>query len=769
MAADLSSTRDTQTATVYLGPSFASLTARTDVFAQSVRRAMSPGSDEAQLVSDYGEMALPGDRWQVHAPLALQDQCCEVRVTVAGVEHTIFQGMTVADVVQPDGVCQSLAGSIPTGRVLHRCRGLDWFLERIHPHQSVTEVYGSIAELFPFNGRGTPPERNCSLYASSDVSGTSHLFAWDSLATLWSARDILEYVLRFASAQTDYTWVLAGETGVLDDVTPQVEQRGRNLRQIVHDCIRPQDGVGALYSVSGSTITVTIATLTDIAIADVDGIEALPANDDVFNLDATMDTDRDVSAPVLTPVAESAYARVEVISEPIMVVGMLGRASDPVSGTDGLVRDWTSADIASFNAADDEGRQAEALGHVFARWRLPGNWSGVDWAGNNLLPTWDPDTAAYSFATAGPCAVPALVFERTLPYLADDDRRVPALLLLNSGAAWVQPERSADSDLPAVGLDVGDTGPVLNLRTKSNVSLGGAAFTGSSSFAKAWDPVTDGMLVTVAFYTQVPLSVRMHASGSSGTKRVYVEGYHLWLCPAAATWSPGSAIAAGTILRDDRAALKRLCAQLSVWYGRTRNTLSYSAAVAPGAVRVGRMVGTVYSGGATTPVGTPVTSETWTWDDRGSFAYSLSTDFADLDLTQINRKRVETGEKELSRRIRRVEERLTQTPLRVPIGAGTGGGGVLLRITGLHTDSPASGVRMYVGDIYGNGSTAVATQAGVTVRIPGLAADVTLPSSGSWSSVPVCLGVRTTATWTGAAETHTSDTVYEALGLLLVV
>lgn len=94
---------------------------------------------------------------------------------------------------------------------------------------------------------------------------------------------------------------------------------------------------------------------------------------------------------------------------------------------------------------------------------------------------------------------------------------------------------------------------------------------------------------------------------------------------------------------------------------------------------------------------------------------------------------------------------------------------VLLKIIGLHTDSPASGVRMYAGQLYMNGSAAAATSGSITVRIPSIGANVTSPSSGYWSDVPFCTAVKTTATWVGATQTHTDDTVYEAVGLLLVV
>jgi len=102
-------------------------------------------------------------------------------------------------------------------------------------------------------------------------------------------------------------------------------------------------------------------------------------------------------------------------------------------------------------------------------------------------------------------------------------------------------------------------------------------------------------------------------------------------------------------------------------------------------------------------------------------------------------------------------------------GGGGGSSGIyLMKITGLHSDSPVSGVRMYKGDLYENGSATTRTKADVTVRIPGIPANVTLPSSGTWADVPACGGIPITATWTGASQTHTNDTVYESIGLLLI-
>lgn len=128
---------------------------------------------------------------------------------------------------------------------------------------------------------------------------------------------------------------------------------------------------------------------------------------------------------------------------------------------------------------------------------------------------------------------------------------------------------------------------------------------------------------------------------------------------------------------------------------------------------------------------------------------------------------------DLESRLERIEETLANIPARRCLAglanASIGAGGVLLKITGTHADSPTSGVRMYTGNVYGNGSEATPTATGVTIRIPGIAANVTLPSSGAWADVPVCGAVQTTATWTGAAYTHANDTIYEVIGLLLII
>lgn len=87
--------------------------------------------------------------------------------------------------------------------------------------------------------------------------------------------------------------------------------------------------------------------------------------------------------------------------------------------------------------------------------------------------------------------------------------------------------------------------------------------------------------------------------------------------------------------------------------------------------------------------------------------------------------------------------------------------GYVVAITGLHSDSPVTGVRVYTGKVYPTGYLNGNAQTGVTIIIP-LAANVTAPSYQTWANTPPFMAVKITHTWTGASQTHTDDIVYEA-------
>ena len=67
------------------------------------------------------------------------------------------------------------------------------------------------------------------------------------------------------------------------------------------------------------------------------------------------------------------------------------------------------------------------------------------------------------------------------------------------------------------------------------------------------------------------------------------------------------------------------------------------------------------------------------------------------------------------------------------------GGGVPVRITGVHPDSPTgtSDVRIFRGDAYANGSETTASTEDITIRIMGLAANVAEYPTGPGIATPI--------------------------------
>ena len=88
---------------------------------------------------------------------------------------------------------------------------------------------------------------------------------------------------------------------------------------------------------------------------------------------------------------------------------------------------------------------------------------------------------------------------------------------------------------------------------------------------------------------------------------------------------------------------------------------------------------------------------------------------------------------------------------------GTSTSAVPVRITGVHPNSPvgAGDVRMFVGDAYADGSDASASTDDVTIKVMGLAVNIS-----SYTSLPQ-LATPISQTWTKADTTEITETVYE--------
>ncbi|MFA5634531.1 MAG: hypothetical protein WC977_01370 [Anaerovoracaceae bacterium] len=709
--------RKTVYARVYTGADPATLTLQADLYALRVSAVLSPGRSEAALEYEYGRISRGGGAFRTVAPLAIGGHYCRIAVTDGdSAEQTIFVGTLRDPSIQSTGTITLTDGTdVPTGITHYQAYGVEALLDQLFVRTSQTAAYGEIGDALAFNGRSAAREKNRSAAKSSG----RYTFAWGSTAEYWSARDIIEYLLVEATDETDFTWSLvSGDCATaLDLIHPQIDPAGKNIRDLLNECIRAQDGFAWRPVVDGATIALTLYSLVDAAVT-VAGTTVVPANSATLSLSSATETDRLVQDVRISQVGEAAYSEIEVYSEPVRVTATLALTD--------LTARWSGAEETSFLAAGDTERSDDQYRQVYCGFRIPDAWDFTDFGGANLIPTVDPDTGTVDFTTPGAFAPPTHTFERTFPISETEQR--PGLVLLIVDSAYVNASKT-EREHPAVGLDLPDEGMDVLLKPQSNVLLAKNHFGSNTSEYTPYYDWQDG-LVTISFYTDTRLTFRRTGTGTGGKRTIYVPGYHLWVTPNVNTLIDRDTTQASQYQRDDRVELRRIAAMLATWYGRIRNTIEYTREAIPTVgLRLGSIVTSAYSGGEYVPIATVVTSETFAWGARAE-AYTLRTEFADLNLQALGRRRVEGEQRNISRRIRRVEEALQATPLRTVIGgtaASSSADIAPVQLTAKTNDTT------YVGNVYANGRHNTATETGATIKVGAIAAGETLPTSGAYA------------------------------------
>lgn len=121
----------------------------------------------------------------------------------------------------------------------------------------------------------------------------------------------------------------------------------------------------------------------------------------------------------------------------------------------------------------------------------------------------------------------------------------------------------------------------------------------------------------------------------------------------------------------------------------------------------------------------------------------------------------------LSDQVRRLDDRIDDV-VDKPMEDELVNSAMLVKVTGVHSDSPTGVALYYVGDVYGNGPDDDQTEYGVTIRIPGIGIDMTLPSYGTWADLPISGAMKVITTWNGALTEHENDAVYVLVGDLIL-
>ncbi|NLF18387.1 MAG: hypothetical protein GX595_14215 [Lentisphaerae bacterium] len=723
-----------------------------------------PAVSQAVVSQEYGWITEDNVSAQV-LPLDMRGLFVRVLITDGTSTHTWYGfcpgGSDAVRKTHPSPVTG--AGAMPSGTLTWTIAGWEHFLTS----QTLQGCYvptGFLGRVLPFNvrrGRGEQIKGNRAAAPDSGavVSQLAGVYRFDPVGTsLWTAQQALAHVLACAAVDTGIAWTLAGQTAELAAVPGVWDiDDGRSYADAIRAIANPE--LGWAIVVNGPTITVLSISETAIGY--------LPANPNVVSLD--IENTASFGQVRLAYLDQPHYSTITVRGEPLRVMFTLSVAG----GT--LAADWDGA-LASAYAAepDDAGRRQDKYRHLWSRFSIPASWDGTlpDGLGGSVVafPAIVPATGAHDPATSQAVWARDIVLDRTLPPLAagdDSQPGEPLVFVYDSNGDSVRLDEPPEDAAGALTISVCDDRPGILCRTPYRHLLASGIYSGDGREA-LYDYTS--LQATVSAYTNDRVRITVDAiAPEPGTmareKVIDIPGLHLWLVLAGTMTDVDSYEAADRYLRDDRATLASVAALARAWYGRSRASISASYADPLVLDRLGQVVSEVRTAGAIAPAGTMITSITYTLGARQSVAFA--TEHFDLDFARMYGAARTT--RATHSRIARLEEEMANIPVRQGVGAPSVGGGVPLKITGLHSDSPTTGVRMYKGDVYGAGTAASATLTGVTVRIPGIAADVTLPSSGAWADVPACCGMATTATWTGATTTHTADTVYEAVGLILVL
>lgn len=709
---------------VYIGDTLAGVALRSDVFCDMVSLHTAPGLSTARLSHKYGRVALNGSaKFARAASLDLRGKYVKIsHYNSSDAETAIFYGIVANQEDTPLG-SQTITGSaVVSGDNVYNCVSLDFLLDRIYVDSTTFETYGTVKTIFPFNGNsGSVIEKN----RSAAKSGGSYLFSVADTAQEWTALDILEYLVAKFTTATGFTWTLGGQYAYLANYKPTgVNPLGKTIKRLLNEIISPDFGFSYHIVVTANQPVIYVFSISDVDISS-EAIVILPKNANETTISSNFEYSRVVGDAKIMQVEQSAYNYIRVFSEPVRVMATFKLGTD----TGGMQIDWKAADETNYAAETLEyKRQDETYDKLYAAFALGASWDKKDYLGNAVIPTVNESDLTVSFSTSNPFVWPARSLDAVLPLLKDsaklrDNFQKPFVLMKDEDGNFQFAEKTAfdgSKERPSVGLRLMDDKPGLMLRPPYQHIAGKNHFSVASDYQPIYDYADS--LATVSFFTDAVLAIKIagaSASGVSKTKEIYAPGYHYWLGLQGTYTDRQRALANLTTYRDDRAELKKIAALAKAWYGRLRNTVTFSTReITAISEKLGYMVTSVYTGGSFTTVGTILSSITY---DFISYRTIYQSDFTDINFTRISRKAVSTDMKVISERLAKIEEKTREIPSRNPSPSITE---KRLAVITAKTDTWT-----YTANIYSNRDrSALETGATIKVMANQLASGETIPT-----------------------------------------
>jgi hypothetical protein len=489
----------------------------------------------------------------------------------------------------------------------------------------------------------------------------------------------------------------------------------------LNEIIRPEYGFS--YKVTFEETETTISPQIFVFSIVEENIELddeiiVPANSQTLTLGDYLESLRYFDNVRISQVEQSAYDFIRVFSEPVRIMATF-KIGDRIGG---LTDDWTVSDESVYIGKEDYERQDEKYEKLWSAWKL-NVWDGTDYKGVSIIPsvTEADMEVTYLNSSTGRFIYPAHCFDKKLMIKKDEskydsDYKNPLFFLKGGDDKYFLADKTITDETeehPSVGMSVMDDAPGIQVKPHLPHMLAKNHGTVTNSeYAQLYDYLD--CLFTGSIFSDALLAYRIEGVETSGmprTKNIHLPGFHYWAAAPETkidrTETTGSE---WTIYKDDREELKKFAALAKAWYGRIRNTVSFTSQNVYAMDALGRMITEVYSGGSFTPVGTVLTSVEY---DFINYTLSLATDFSDLDFQKISKRNITSSNKAIQTRMAKIEEQLTGENIR--IGKGGGGGGSQIKwakttaLTGLSTS--------YVCSVYTSRGDLTAPETSKVVKV----------------------------------------------------
>lgn len=759
------------TATLYSKTTLAGAwTAATSVDVLHVEFALAPKTSSARFVHKYGYLWDSGDSGSgasVVAPVDFRGKWIRIELDDGSTSVDWYgycpeeTALVDRKYTAPDGTA-----NVACGDSEFVAYGFEYLLKNATIESALVDVSGlSFREVKrPLSFNSTSRSRNTQVVGNRAATAVGGVYGFDDTGTStsqWTARQAINNLLYLYSLKYGVLFSLAGQESWLDQIVePWGNVDGRSYYDVISDMIKPSRGFS--FSIWGTSVYVV--SITDTAVGAV-----IPANDNVVSL--TLDESALMVRPRVRHLDNVHYDEIVVRGEPLRVCFTMKYSF----GT--LAAGWTTAEQTAYQADDDDGRVADKYSKVFCRVVLPSGFANENELGDIQFPQIDETTGLPDWTKKAEFYLPQMVLDKSIPILdtnAAGRQLARPMVWIEYGGKYYNVAKPNTNSIKGATVRVLDDDVGIIVSPRIPHYYGQGQFVGSSSTTATLD--SRKLVATVSMYTDERVRVVVSATEAepgevTRRKVIDVPDAHVWvLAPGTAKEIAADSlgrIVSAEITRNDTAILQQIAAMAQVWYGRRRAEISVEYSDLIVLNRLGQVVQEISYNGATIPAGTIITAIEY---DVAGLRTSFSTEWRDVDLGAVLRPKNGIT-KEVSRRLRKVEEQLGN----VPVDFGGSGSAdvslVVVKISGVHSDYTAGTAegRMYTGSAWEGFVPDGSPTANVTISIPGIPGNVTTPSYGTWAASPYLLARKLVATWVGASLTHTDDTVYEALGAALLL